>query len=118
MRIVFLWATFLLRFSIVGDFNVENPIWNPPGDIRCDGESEAFLEFQSEKQLNILNDGQVTTISPNEQRESAIDLGLVSAELQPCRDFNVIDDWFGSDHFPLTLYSVDTYSDASTTDRF
>ena len=71
--------------------------------MRCDGESEAFLEFISDERLNILNDGQVTKISTNGQRESALDLGLVSDKLQPCSEFNVIDYCFGNDHLPITV---------------
>ena len=85
----------------MGDFNLKHLNWNPPGDYRCDGEAEALIEFLSEKQINIINDCQITRITSNDNRESTIDLGLVSSKLQSNSDFNVIDNSFGSDHLPM-----------------
>ena len=88
---------------IVGDLNLKHLNWNPNGDYRCDGESEALIEFLSEKQINIINDCQIMRITSNDNRESAIDLGLVSSKLQSNSDFNVIDNSFGSDHLPIII---------------
>ena len=87
----------------MGDFNLKHLNWNPPGDYRCDGEAEALIEFLSEKQINIIIDGQITRKTSNNNRESAIDLGLVSSKLQSNSDSNVIDNSVGSDHLPIII---------------
>ena len=88
---------------IGGDFNLKHLNWHPPGDYRCDSEAKALIEFLSEKQINIIKDGQIMRITSNGNRESAIDLGLASSKLQSNSDFNVIDNSFGSDHLPIII---------------
>ena len=87
---------------IVGDFNIKHPCWNPEFDFRCDDEAGNMLDFCSDRQLCILNDGQITRLAPElDRRDSAIDLVIVSSHMYSSCEFYVLDNTCGSDHFPI-----------------
>ena len=86
---------------ITGDFNLKHECWNPEGDTRHDAEAEDLLSFLNDNGLSFKNDGQITHLGFKEQRDSAIDLSIVSSHLHLKSEFLVIDNCFGSDHLPI-----------------
>jgi len=53
--------------------------------------------------LNILNNGQVTRISPSTGNLSAIDLSFSISTITPYIDWEVIPELSSSDHFPIIM---------------
>ena len=82
----------------------------PELDYRYDDEASNLLDFCSDRQLCILNDGQVTRLAPElDRRDSAIDLVIVSSNLFSSCEFYVLDNTCGSDHLPIltnTKFSI------------
>lgn len=84
---------------IVGDSNLKHPCLNPPNDTRINSETEYLIDNMLANNLTVINDGQVTRISPTLTiPDSAIDLILVSAYLQSAALFAVPNNSFGGDH--------------------
>lgn len=89
---------------ILGDFNIKHPLWNSPGDPRCDKTSETMLNLLADKNLVVLNDGNITRLGQKQTHgDSSLDLALVSHTLAQYAFFGVINNTFGSDHLPIVV---------------
>ncbi|KYN28491.1 hypothetical protein ALC57_02103 [Trachymyrmex cornetzi] len=90
----------LTEFNLLlmtGDFNAHHPNW---GCTSRSGAGNRLLKTIEEFDLVILNDGSSTLIHHSAQN-SVIDLSLSSPVLAPICSSHVLDDTFGSDHFPI-----------------
>eukprot|EP00745_Piridium_sociabile_P014181 TRINITY_DN20892_c1_g1_i4.p1 TRINITY_DN20892_c1_g1~~TRINITY_DN20892_c1_g1_i4.p1 ORF type:complete len:232 (-),score=8.68 TRINITY_DN20892_c1_g1_i4:1083-1778(-) len=89
---------------IAGDFNAHSPFW----EKGCQNiTSNRFIENLVDASFYLLNDGRITRIPDNpSHRATAIDLTLVSPDLAPICDWNILDDTLNSDHLPIVIYWV------------
>ena len=87
---------------IVGDFNAHNTMWGCNSNNSRGNMIEKVL--MNSCQLSMCNDGRATySPSQHNQSQSAIDLTFVSPTIQLEYHWDVLDDEYGSDHFPTTL---------------
>ena len=104
-------------FLLIGDFNAHNPIW----DSFCkeaDSDGNKIEQFINNNNLCILNDGEVSTyLSRSHGSFSSIDLCICSANITDRFEWNVLDDPYTSDHFPI-LISCLGHSPMSTIARY
>ena len=90
-------------FLLVGDFNAHNPLW----DAFCneaDADGNKIEQMINNHNLCILNDGDISTyFSKSHGSFSSIDLCLCSSNIVDKFDWNVLDDPYTSDHFPILI---------------
>lgn len=87
-------------FFILGDFNAHNPLW---GSQRFDSRGKVIERFVSSRELCVLNTGEPTYFSSSHRSFSCIDLSICSPDIFTFFQWNVIDNPYGSDHFPVHL---------------
>ncbi|CAJ1057684.1 RNA-directed DNA polymerase from mobile element jockey [Xyrichtys novacula] len=82
-----------------GDFNAHSTLW---GSERTDSNGSIVEEFIEDKGLVCLNDGRGTRYDCVRNKESAIDLTLMSNEMAGITNWEVLDEiLMGSDHYPV-----------------
>ena len=90
-------------FLLVGDFNAHNPLW----DSLCNEADTAGNKIEhmvDNHNLSILNDGDVSTyFSKSHGSFSSIDLSICSSNIIDKFEWNVLDDPYTSDHFPILI---------------
>ena len=84
---------------LMGDFNAHHEMW---GNDRTDQRGKVVETRIIQEELNVLNNGAVTHISG-----TAIDLTIVSPELEADMQWTAIPTVLSSDHFPV-LVSIST----------
>lgn len=87
---------------ILADVNAKSALWgfeqtNPRGSI--------IEKFIDKNDLNILNDGRTTYTSPGYGTSSSIDVSLCTPGLESLYSWNVLDDSYSSDHYPMVISS-------------
>lgn len=87
-------------FVLLGDMNAHNPIWGSPF-IR--GNGRVIERLLDEFDLNVLNNGEETMITPPSGNKSIIDLVICSPILYYDLQLTVLEDTYGSNHFPLLV---------------
>ena len=87
-------------YMLMGDFNGHNPLW---GCKDFNSKGRVLEHFVDNHALCFLNDGSATYLHPGNGSHSAIDLTLSSSDLITDFEWNVHDDFCGSDHFPIIL---------------
>ena len=91
----------LLRpFIIMGDFNSHNEIW---GSKKTDKKGKIIESLLNMQQLCIYNNKSNTYLHPATGTYFVIDLTICDPNLFLDYDWKVLDDTFGSDHFPILL---------------
>lgn len=97
------WEKFFDQFSnrsafVGGDFNAHNSLW---GDLtNCSNGFHLELALL-ETDLLVLNNGVPTYINPALNKESVLDLSMISTNLGLISRWEVLQDTWGSDHFPV-----------------
>jgi ribonuclease HI len=92
---------------VAGDFNVSNYLWDS-GAPR--GAGEHLADTIMDSFLTELNDGSITRLGQTNQRDSAIDLSLASADISSLVHWNTLDDSLQSDHLPIFINFENVYS--------
>lgn len=93
---------------ILGDFNIHHTSW---GSHFCDTLSAPFIDILDDLNLCFMNDGTPTRrVSPTQNCHSAIDLSICSPDLSSLLHWKVLDSSFGSDHFPILIFSPNSTS--------
>ena len=87
------------RLIVLGDFNSWNTLWGSPVNNRRGNIVENAL---TQSDLCILNDGRPTHFSTH-GTFSHIDLSCCSPSLFPIISWNISDDLYNSDHYPILL---------------
>lgn len=87
-------------FVILGDLNAHNPLW---GSQRLDSRGSVIERFLSRRAASILNTGEPTYFSSTHRSFSCIDLSIVSSSIFTCFTWSVLNNPYGSDHFPVHL---------------
>ena len=94
-------------FLLVGDFNAHNPIWNS-NITENDTNGSKIENFITNHNLCILNDGDISTYySKAHGTFSSIDLSICSANIVDRFEWNVLDDLYSSDHFPIMITTLE-----------
>jgi len=116
---------------LLDDFNTHSNEW---GCSKNDSKGKMISDLMLQRSLSLLNDGFATYLHPGSGSQSAIDLSICDPALYLNFSWNVQDDLYGSDHFPIIIHSYrvvssgtnstwklskadwDTYSDKSACD--
>jgi ribonuclease HI len=105
----FSWITSLdysKKWVVAGDFNVSNPLWDskfPKTQKNC--YDHPLVDAILDSPLDFINDGQFTRIGNKRERNTAIDLSLVSTSLLVNSSYSwmVHNDSLFSDHCPISF---------------
>jgi ribonuclease HI len=87
-------------YILMGDWNSKNAAW---GCSSSDRSGNRLLSFIDDNCLVILNDGSPTRLAPPGQNSNALDISLCTSDLACSIDWNVSQDAFSSDHYPIFL---------------
>lgn len=90
-------------YILLGDFNSYSRLW---GSAVTDTRGKTLERVMMTNNINILNDGQPTRISYN--NETAIDLSICSPQLQPILEWEVSRSPLDSDHCPIKITIIGT----------
>ena len=91
-------------FLLVGDVNGRHPLW---GDVISNPRGNILASVIENENLNVLNNGEPTHYHSQTGTSSCIDLSFCSSNCNLDFTWKVLDDLHGSDHFPITLDTVD-----------
>lgn len=90
---------------ICGDFNCRHELWDDQydgSDARA-GVVEAMLLSSA---MTVLNSGEATHFHLQTASSSAIDLSICTSNVATRFNWSVLDDLYGSDHFPLIVQEI------------
>lgn len=87
-------------YLILGDFNAHSSLW---GDSRCDARGRVIEQLLFSSGACLLNTKEPTYFNLANKSYSAIDLSILSPTLLPYFKWNVLNNPYGSDHFPIIL---------------
>lgn len=85
---------------LLGDFNAHSPL---PGCNRLDSRGNLIERFVLDSSLCLLNEKDPTFYSSTHHTFTSIDLSIVSPVLAPDITWKVLQNPYGSDHFPIIL---------------
>lgn len=90
-------------FIILGDYNSHHYYW---GSSKCDTRGKMVANWlDSHDDLVLLNSNQPTYFCSQTGNSSNIDLSISSQNIAPYFDWHVLEDLYGSDHYPIFLKS-------------
>ena len=89
-------------FLLLGDLNGRHPLW---GDATITPRGRLLASLVDELELGVLNSGSPTHFHVQTASFSVLDLALCSPEVLADLEWDVVDDLFGSDHFPTLVSS-------------
>ena len=88
---------------ILGDLNAHNPLWY---DQRLDQRGEDIQKIMDTHDLIALNEDYPTFYRSFDQVTSNIDLALVTNTCATDFSWNILDDLYGSDHYPILISAL------------
>ena len=88
-------------YLVVGDLNAHNPLW---GSSRICARGRIVERALDTFNLLLLNTGLPTHLCLASRSLSSIDLAFGSPSLGPVLDWTVLDDLYGSDHYPALIH--------------
>lgn len=88
-------------FMIVGDVNAHSPLW---GSSRTCPRGSIFESVIDTADLVILNSGEATHFAVATNSSTCIDLVLCSPSLSTDLQWSILDDLYGSDHYPIIVH--------------
>lgn len=97
-------------FLLVGDFNAHHPLW---GCTRTDSRGALIENFLLSSGSCIFNKKEPTYFNIARNTYTAIDLAIGSPLLLAATEWSVIDNLYGSDHFPISLKYIENISSQS-----
>ena len=98
-----------------GDFNSHHPLW---GAQRSDSHGKAVFEWVEQKDLVLLNDGSPTRLGPARGIFTCLDLTFTSPKIANKAFWQVIDDNWNSDHFPILISILKTTLNSTENSNF
>ena len=87
-------------FLIMGDMNARSPLW---GDTVRNEKGTLFEEIMLETDVIIMNNGNPTHYHSQTNTHSVIDLTICSPDCQIDFAYEVIDNLYDSDHYPVQI---------------
>lgn len=91
-------------FIILGDFNSRNTMW---GSNHTDLRVKIMKTFLDDDQFILLNTGDYTRHDPTNKSFSAIDLSISNSTLSAQIEWNVLNEYNCSDHWPISITLLD-----------
>ena len=91
-------------FLLLGDFNARHPLW---GDAVANPKGRIVESLLTDGTCGILNRGDPTHFHLGTRSLSCIDLSLCTLADLPSFSWSVLDDLYGSDHYPVKLSLAD-----------
>lgn len=101
-------------FLLVGDFNGKHAAW---GNNINDQRGRTIEQFLINSDVCLLNTGEATHLHTQTGTTSAIDLSLCTPDIVNDVRWMVMDDTYGSDHFPLVI-EYETHQPANVQPRY
>ena len=92
-------------FLILGDMNGRHQSW---GDVISNSRGEHLLPLIESLDLTILNTGKPTHFHVQTGSFSCIDLSIASTNAFIDFEWDILDDLYGSDHFPIIISNDDS----------
>lgn len=97
---------------ILGDFNCHNTSW---GSAYSDIFSSFLIDLFDDINVSIINDGTPThRVYPGQNPKSVLDLSACSPNLSSLLSYQVLNQSFGSDHFPIVISKPSSVSPLSS----
>ena len=90
-------------FIVMGDFNARSRLWL---DIEETPRGKMIEQLILDNDWSILNNGQPTHYYSQTNTESVIDLTICSPECRLAFQYEVLDQLWGSDHYPVVLETI------------
>ena len=87
----------------MGDFNAYNPLW---GSLNTNNRGKVIEKLLEETDLCLYNDGSPTYLQPATLAPSYLDLTITEASLFTHFSWSVMNNSYGSDHFPIVIAKV------------
>lgn len=87
-------------YIIIGDFNSRNTLW---GSNKIDTRGKIMEKILDSEELILLNTGQPTRHNTANGTFSAIDLSFSNTTIAPGIDWQVLNEYNGSDHWPIKI---------------
>ncbi len=85
-------------FILTGDFNAHNNLW---GNHSCDARGNILENFINNNNLCLFNDDSHTYLHPGTGAKTSIDLTICSPNIFLDFGWQVLEDLYGSDHYPI-----------------
>lgn len=101
------------NFILMGDFNAHHPLW---GGNKANKRGDDISEIITELGLNLLSDKTPTFVRG--KTLSTLDLVISSASLRFSLDHFILEDNFGSDHFPIVVTCKDLTKPSTKRKRY
>ena len=95
-------------YMLVGDFNGHNVLW---GSNDNDPRGEFIEYFITKNDICLMNDKSNTYLDSGKCTFSSLDLSLCHPSLYLDYEWSVCEDQNGSDHFPISIESVQTHDE-------
>jgi ribonuclease HI len=102
------------NWVVCGDFNASNYLWDSEAPV---GEDNVLADVIMNSYLTELNDGSFTRLGNKNQRNSAIDISLATADLTSSYSWTTSDDAMFSDHLPIFIDFHNQKSDIPDFDK-
>lgn len=83
---------------IMGDINGHHNLWG--SEVPQNTNGKIIIKYLEKNKLIVINDGRATRLNRPGQNKSAVDITLVSQDLAMNVSWNVLEDLYGSDHYP------------------
>jgi len=87
-------------YILLGDINGKHPLW---GNTQRDNTGDIVEDIISTTDACILNTGEPTHFHIQTSASSAIDVSICSSDVIANLTWNVVDDTYGSDHYPIII---------------
>ena len=87
-------------YIILGDLNAKHQLW---GERESDSRGRMIADWIVHSNVTTLNDGSPTHFHIQNNTFHAVDLSLASPSLYPTLHWSVLEDLYGSDHFPIHI---------------
>ena len=101
-------------FIILGDFNSHNSIW---GSLKTDTRGVTIEQFLDNSEISLLNETLPTHFNISNGSVSAVDLSISSACIADSLKWEVSDELYDSDHYPIIIRMIDNTYNTNPTSK-
>lgn len=102
-------------FIFLGDFNSRNQMW---GSHYTDQRGKTMEKFIENEHLILLNTGDYTSHNAAHNSHSAIDLTITNSSFAPKTEWNVLNEYNSSDHWPISIKILEQSPPTPALDRW
>ena len=102
-------------FIFLGDFNSRSQMW---GSHHTDQRGKTMEKFIENEHLILLNTGDYTRHNAAHNSFSAIDLTITNSSFSPKTEWNVLNEYSSSDHWPISIKILEQLPPTPSLDRW